>query len=110
MKERRSLAEGLKTASGVDPAVERAFVYRHPPRPTEAGPPAPADAEVREGKGQSPTKVGRVPLTIRFREDLAAVLKRASLQRQLEGVFPHTLQDILEEAVEPWLKSHGYLS
>jgi len=27
----------------------------------------------------------------------------------LKGVEPNTLQDILEQAIEPWLKSNGYL-
>jgi hypothetical protein len=44
-----------------------------------------------------------------MRSDFATGLKRASLERQLGGIEPNTLQDILEEAVEPWLKAHGYL-
>ena len=44
-----------------------------------------------------------------MRSDFAAALKRASLERQLEGVEPNTLQDILEQAVEPWLRNNGYL-
>jgi hypothetical protein len=39
----------------------------------------------------------------------AAALKRASLERQLNSVEPNTLQDILEQAIEPWLKSNGYI-
>jgi hypothetical protein len=34
--------------------------------------------------------------------------QRASLERQLNGTAPNTLQDILEEALEPWLRSNGY--
>ena len=30
--------------------------------------------------------------------------------RLYNGVLPNTLQDILEEALEPWLRSNGYLS
>jgi len=37
-------------------------------------------------------------------------LKRASLERRLKAIEPNTLQDILEEAIEPWLKTNGYLS
>ena len=37
-------------------------------------------------------------------EDFAKALKRASLERQLKGLEPNTLQDILEEAIEPWLE------
>jgi hypothetical protein len=36
-------------------------------------------------------------------------LKRASLERQLAGQTPHTVQDIVELVLEPWLKAKGYL-
>ena len=35
--------------------------------------------------------------------------ERASLERQLKGQGTSTLIEILEEAIEPWLKSHDYL-
>jgi len=38
-----------------------------------------------------------MPLTTRIRSDYGAALKRASLERQLAGQVPNTLQDILEE-------------
>ncbi len=41
--------------------------------------------------------IARAPLTTRVRADFAAALKRASLERQLKGVFPQTVQDILED-------------
>ena len=50
-----------------------------------------------------------MPLTTRLRPELAIALKRASLERQLAGQTPNTMQDILEQALEPWLKGHGYL-
>ena len=50
-----------------------------------------------------------MPLSTRMRADFAAALKRASLERQLASVEPNTLTDILEQAVEPWLRSNGYL-
>lgn len=95
MAERRPLSEGLKvTKSPEDAAVERAFVFesREPARPPTA------------------TKESRSPINTRVRTDFAKALKRASLERQLQGVEPSTLQEILEEALEPWLRSHGYLS
>lgn len=94
-KDRRSLIEGLKP---VDRTLEKAFVFGAKP----ADPPP--EPQPRDGKA------GRVPLTTRIRSDLAAALKRASLERQLEGVEPNTLQDILEESLEPWLKTNGYLT
>ncbi len=109
MKDRRSLVEGLGTGGEVDRSLEEDFVYAGKTKadqPAQAQVPTP---EVGEAKRQTGHVIGRVPLTTRVRSDFAAALKRASLQRQLDGVSPNTLQDILEEAVEPWLRTHGYL-
>ncbi len=106
---RRPLVEGLKAA---DPALEQRFVFGNQEEskaPEPAVVPSPG-TERREGKGPMGKAVSRVPLTTRVRTDFATALKRASLQRQLDDVFPNSLQDILEEALEPWLRSHGYLS
>jgi hypothetical protein len=110
MSDRRSLKEGLKTAGDIDRAVEEKFVFSGKPRADQPerpqAPHAPA-AGSREAKGQG--SVSRVPFTTRLRSDFAAALKRASLERQLNGQFPNTLQDILEEALEPWLRTNGYI-
>jgi hypothetical protein len=93
MAERRSLSDGIKaTPAAVDPAVAKEFIY---------GDKAPPPAAVQT--------VSRVPLSTRIRSDFFAALKRASLERQLSKSEPHTLIEILEQAVEPWLKSNGYL-
>ena len=57
-----------------------------------------------------PQMAGRVPITTRARPEVATALKRASLQRQLAGVEPYHVQDIVEEALENWLSSKGYVS
>lgn len=95
MAERRTLIDGLKsTPPPIDPAKEESFVYKR--------------------KQESPTPatvtLNRVPISTRIRDDFAKALKRASLERQLNSVEPNTLQDILEQAIEPWLKNNGYLS
>jgi hypothetical protein len=105
MAERRALVEGLKTpVSTVDPTKEEQFVY--------------SGKKAKEGALESTTPTAthpsgtahaRVPLSTRMREDFAGALKRASLERQLAKVEPNTLQDILEQAVEPWLRANGYL-
>jgi hypothetical protein len=88
MADRRSLSEGLKsTPPAVDPAVAKEFIYGDKAQPT----------------------ISRVPLSTRIRSDFFAALKRASLERQLSSSEPHTLIEILEQAIEPWLKSNGYL-
>jgi hypothetical protein len=102
-KERRPLVAGLATTK-IDRTLEEQFVHAGKTKPPEA----PA-AEKPEGKGHSQNAVSRSPLTTRIRTDYGTALKRASLERQLNGVTPHTLQDILEEALEPWLRTNGYL-
>jgi len=95
MAERRSLTEGLKAAPPpIDVSKEKTFVFgdKEPAKPSVAAP-----------------TLSRVPISTRIRDDFARALKRASLERQLEGREPNTLQDILEEAIEPWLKINGYL-
>jgi hypothetical protein len=100
MTDRRSLIEGLKeTPSPINTGVEKQFVYRDKPAATNN-----TVAAIQP----TPT-MNRVPISTRMREDFAKALKRASLERQLKGIEPNTLQDILEEAIEPWLKSNGYL-
>lgn len=50
-----------------------------------------------------------VPVTVRLRPEIASALKQASLQRQLNGVETFTQQDIVEEALLPWLQAEGLL-
>lgn len=102
MQERRSLVEALKQTPTVDPKIEKEFVFQaKPPVATEPTPPL---------STPTPSTLARSPISTRIRSDFAAALKRASLERQLAGIEPHTLQDILEEAIEPWLKTNGYLT
>jgi hypothetical protein len=106
MVARRSLTEGLKAVPEADPAIEKEFVYGNKAAATK---PADAPAEPEEGKTKRQKPINRVPLTTRVREDFSTALKRASLERQLSGQVPNTLQDILEEMMEPWLRTHGYI-
>ncbi len=101
MAERRSLIEGVKSPPpALDPKIEEAFVRGGQRAKEEAETPAPSVT--------TPT-VPRSPLSTRIRTDYAKALKHASLDRQLKGVEPYTLCDILEQALEPWLKANGYL-
>ena len=96
MVERRTLLEGLKnTPSAIDPKAEKDFVYHEKP-----GGGSPSTSSIA---------LSRTPLSTKLREDFAKALKRASLERKLHGQEPNTVQDILEESLEPWLKKHGYL-
>jgi len=99
--DRRPLTEGLKPAtSPVDPQKEKEFVY---------GDKARKDTGAGATPQSMPPNLNRVPISTRIRGDYASALKKCSLERQLHGVQPNTLQDILEQAIEPWLKSNGYI-
>jgi hypothetical protein len=50
-----------------------------------------------------------VPVTVRLKPEIADALKRASLERQLNGLSTYTQQDIVEDALVPWLRSEGLL-
>lgn len=95
MTGRRNLVEGLKdTPSPADTiAVEKEFVY----------------GKKGQGVAVAAPTLNRVPFSTRLRADFAAALKRASLERQLQGVEPNSLTDIFEVAIEPWLKANGYV-
>ncbi|HEY4311074.1 MAG TPA: hypothetical protein VGN12_16605 [Pirellulales bacterium] len=98
MADRRSLIDGLQsTPPPIDNEAEKDFVYGEKVKPPQNMTPT------------TPT-INRVPISTRMREDFAKALKRASLERQLKGLEPNTLQDILEEAIEPWLRTNGYIS
>jgi hypothetical protein len=103
MSERRTLIEGVKAPVPTDPAREEQFVYG------KSGVPPAAETTPAVPNQTGTARQGRSPISTRIRSDLAEALKRASLERQLKGTRPHTVQDILETALEPWLKEQGYL-
>ncbi len=102
MPERRPLVEGLKTPPDTSLSLEKQFVYGEKVN----APPAATDLKAH----RPAAVVSRVPFTSRIQADLAQAVKRASLERQLDGIEPNTVQDILESALEPWLKANGYLT
>lgn len=106
MSGRRALVEGLKPTEGAaDPKKEKAFVFGEKEGAAPEQPDGPLPASIRSAANG----LSRVPMSTRMRADFSAALKRASLERQLAGIEPNTLQDILEQAVEPWLRNNGYL-
>jgi hypothetical protein len=106
MTQRRPLIDGLKdTPPPIDHAKEKDFVFNGKP----AKPPEPPAAPVVTATAPTMSQLGRVPISTRMRGDYATALKRASLERQLGGIEPNTLIEILEQAVEPWLRTNGYL-
>jgi len=128
MSKRISLVESLKRdQEEIDPVVEQNFLKfgkAAPPPEATAEPQAaePARAEkqpeaapiepepVRRPRPSKVAPVGLIPVTVRLRPEIAGALKRASLERQLAGEELYTQQDIVEQALEPWLRDEGYLA
>ncbi len=119
MAQRRHLLEEVGKKLNVDPDVAEEFVFgakRPKSKPAAESPAAPPEPPAvpppkhDKAHDHANSSTDRVGLTTRIRKDYAAALKRASLERQLQGVKPNTLQDILEEALEPWLRKNGYLN
>lgn len=119
MKERRSLVEGLRADPEMQ-KVEEAFVFGAKRKPDVANEPVAQPHVPTVVTPQEPTTPAadrsilpqmdlRVPVTTRCRPEVASAIKRASLQRQLAGVEPFYVQDIMEEALEQWLKGNGYV-
>lgn len=99
MADRRSLTQGLsETPTPIVPDRERKFVYANG-----------SDAGRQTGAAPAAAPVARAPVTTRIRDDYAKALKRISLERQLQGLQPSTLQEILEEAILAWLAANGEL-
>lgn len=95
MAQHRTLIEGMKAApahAAVDPAKEREIVFGPKAVTTRPSP-----------------KVHTAGLNTRVRAEVFAALKRASLQRQLDQVEPNTIAELVQEALEHWLRSNGYI-
>ena len=140
MTKRISLVEGLKrdkeTHENLDPAAVESFLKhgKVSPQPSQGSHPShgpkPADAEdagplqlvspaaderrpalpARKAKNAAVMAPGLIPVNVRVRPDLATALQTASLERQLQGIEPSSKREIIEEALEPWLRQQGYLS
>ncbi len=99
MTDRRSIIDGLNSPPQPKTEAEKNFVYQ-------------GTREVKSPTVQLPSRLkthARTPLSTRIRSDLAANLKKASLERQLSGMEPQTVQEILEEALQTWLDGNGNL-
>ena len=123
MNKRISLVEGIRRdQETIDPLVEQNFLKfgtARPPIPDEPAEVRPAsgrahearvaDQPLRRARPSKVAPVGLIPVTVRLRPEIAGALKRASLERQLSGEELFTQQDIVEQALEPWLHREGLL-
>lgn len=104
---RRTLVEGMRP-----PALTREQAFM---RGEEYVPPQPSPSiapEAPENLGHAPFSappMGRSSITTRIRTDYANALKKASLERQLDGRDLNTIVDILEAALGQWLLTNGHL-
>jgi len=109
-KDRRPLTEGLKPEPEVDPKTAREFVFQQPKQKAPAPEPKPAaQAPLAAAPVNASAQSTLVALTARIPAEKFQALKRASFERQLQGIEPSSMQDIVEEALTPWLRKHGYM-
>src|SRR5262245_1976660 len=114
--ERRSLKVGMNTIPNADPEEVRRFVTSDSQlevspevenRPQGMSPARRSIVGRGRTKPTGVTPVGLIPITVRLRPETAGALKRASLERQLAGEPVFTQQELVEEALEPWLRANG---
>lgn len=98
MTKRRPLVEGLTESDEKLSEAEKDFVYGPEVETKEIESP-------QQKQTVLPKMEGRVPITIRVRPEIGTALKRASLQRQLDGVEPSSMQEIVDQALENWLNA-----
>jgi hypothetical protein len=132
MNERRPLTTAITSNSaGLDAETVRSFVKQQPVSDssfaTDSSKNEGTDFSIRRDSyivekiegGPRPTKskkssrfqrIGLIPVTIRLRPEIAVGLKRASLELELDGEEVFTQQDLVENALEPWLRKKGFLS
>ncbi len=124
MGKRISLVDSMDRDKEVlDPVVEQNFLKYGTASAPETGRPevprrpsartverSPEQEPVRRARPSKVAPVGLIPVTVRLRPEIAGALKRASLERQLSGEELFTQQDIVEQALEPWLRQEGLLS
>jgi hypothetical protein len=120
--ERRALVSGVNAIPDADPEAVHSFITqeRRPLRTEEPSLSIAAERVARSVTAEPPkrrrtksagvTPVGLIPVTVRLRPEVAGALKRASLERQLSGDDMFTQQELVEQALEPWLRLNGYLA
>ena len=108
------------TGTPVDPVMEAEFVHGNTSSPETASPapPPPSSANTTEAAthpapGSSTMSAalapGLIPVNVRIRPELARALKTASLTRQLSGTTPFCKREIVEQALEAWLRAERYV-
>lgn len=140
MNERRSLNSALSSTPDLkSPAVQAFIAGGAPaktmiPSPAKAPLPKPAEqpvelvkvtdepsaSEPKETKPKRSAKPQPAPqslhskvmisVTTRFEQQTAEALRRAHLEQKLKNMQPGTQQEIIEIAVQAWLRDNDYLA
>ncbi len=107
-----------KDAKPVVNAVKELARAKEVSAPTETPPPE-QPVEAREVKPKRAVKPQAAPqylnhritisVTTRLEQRTADALRRAHLEQKLRNVRPATQQEIIELAVQAWLKENGFL-
>jgi hypothetical protein len=79
------------------------------PSPNVKNQSAPQSRPYATPRSNALTPIGMIPITVRLPPELAAALRRASLERQLAGADLCTQQDLVARALESWFRDHGCL-
>ncbi|MHB8865003.1 MAG: hypothetical protein ACYC6N_21560 [Pirellulaceae bacterium] len=118
---RMSLVESMKRDEDqLDPATVDNFLKhgtatpkreeKEDPEPKQAKPETITTSKIAEPQTDAAVMTpGLIPIHVRVRPEIAGALKTAALQRELRGVEPFTKREIVEQALEPWLKKNGYM-
>jgi hypothetical protein len=112
---RRPMSAALRTVELPPEAVS--LIKAGSPRPLTAEktpePEQTTNAPRRSAGVKSEAAAEPIPtlghLSIRLPAELPQALLRASLDRKLKRLRPWTQQDIVADALDAWLRKHGYL-
>lgn len=74
-------------------------------KPDEAPKPS---TRTTAAKGRDAEKNVTVTATYRLPEKIVDALFKASIDRKIKKITPHTKQDIVTEALNEWLKKNGF--
>lgn len=104
MAERRTLSQRVHSPVHTNPEAVRAFVTQEPqatPVASPSSPPMPLPSP------NHTFPVGLIPITVRLSPEIAAALKRISLERQLARADYFSQQEIVERALKAWLQQNA---
>jgi len=95
-------------AKPAEPAVELSKVSEEPPA-IKVKDSKPKWSSMQKAAPQPLHSKVMISVTTRFEQRTADALRRAHLEQKLKNIEPGTQQEIIEIAVQAWLRHHDYL-